>query len=493
MAGPWQFPIDWQLLIPALISLLHFVAASAVTIDAVLRKRHVPSVIGWVGLAWLAPIIGSVLYLSLGINRIKRKALALAPQQTWLADANARNHLQAADSYSITGTTAYQQLSSYQGLIRLGEAITGEPLLAGNAIQPLPDGDAAFPAMLAAIASAKTSISLATYIFDADATGRKFLAALQAARARGVRIRVLIDAVGARYSKPTMLRLLRKAGIPCAAFLRTRAPRLFQYANLRNHRKILVVDGCLGFVGGSNIRDAHWLALQPAKPTRCLHFQVTGPVVADLQRTFAMDWAFTTKEVLSGDDWFPPLTTAGSILARGVRDGPDQDLDKMLELLLGALASARQRVRIATPYFILDSVLLRMLQVTAMRGVDVEILLPARSNIPLMNWATAPQFPVLLEKGCRIFHSPAPFDHSKLMLVDDLWCLIGSSNWDPRSLRLNFEYNLECYDAQLAASLHQLLDEKLAQATELQLAQVQRWSFATRLRNGLARLLSPYM
>jgi cardiolipin synthase A/B len=485
--------LDLSLLVPALVSLLHVLAAIAVTFDAVLRKQHVSSVIGWVGLAWLAPVIGSVVYLCFGINRIRRKAAALDPRGPWQRIGNgapgAGDESQAwLEIESLAG-----EHPSLLGLATLGNRITARPLQAGNRVAPLINGDEAFPAMLAAIDAARLSVTLVSYIFDSDEVGTLFLEALCRAGDRGVDVRVLIDDVGARYAKPTMLRLMSKRGVPAAAFLRTRAPRLFRYANLRNHRKIMVVDGTVGFIGGTNIRDAHWLAKKPRYPVRCLHFRLDGPIVEDLQRTFAMDWAFTTGELLRGDRWFPLARRCGPVLARGVRDGPDEDLDKILELLIGALSVAQQRVRIMTPYFIVPGVLSRMLQVTALRGVDVQIVLPVKSNLPFIDWAMAPQLPALLEKGCRIYLSPQPFDHTKLMVVDGIWSLIGSSNWDTRSLRLNFEYNVECYDEELAGRLDRLAGDKIAEARPLTLAETQGWSFTARLRNGLARLLSPYL
>jgi cardiolipin synthase A/B len=486
--------VDLSVVLPALASIAHVIGAIAVTIDAVLRKRHVQSVIGWVGLAWLAPIIGSLAYLCFGINRIRRRAAALSPRNVLERTTGDIAGVAGDDSSAWLGADAVAaDHPAMISLARLGAEITGRPLATGNAVTPLVDGDEAFPAMLDAIDHAGTSLTLATYIFDNDPAGRLFLDALAGAGARGVAVRVLIDDVGARYSKPSMVRLLRRRGVQVATFLPTRGPRLFQYANLRNHRKIMVADGRVGFVGGTNIRDAHCIAHEPPHPARCLHFRVEGPLVEDLQRTFAMDWAFTTGETLLGDRWFPQPTARGNVAARGVRDGPDEDIDKLLELILGALSVAQRRVRIATPYFVLDSVLLHMLQVTSMRGVDVQIVLPRKSNLPLIDWAMAPQLPALLHKGCRIYFSPPPFDHSKAMTVDGVWSLVGSSNWDARSLRLNFEYNVECYDRELAAQLDRLIDARIAAAHRLTPAEVASWPFAVRLRNGLTRLLSPYL
>jgi cardiolipin synthase len=467
----------------------HFIAASAVTVDAVLRKRHVSAVIGWIGLAWLAPGVGALLYLLFGINRVQRSAVALGLREAWN-----REPLQSGQVRPTALVRAWLGHDpSLCGLERVGAHLTGNPLLAGNFIEPLEDGDAAYPAMLAAIDQATRSVTLASYIFDNDAAGQAFLQSLRQAHERGVAVRVLIDGLGLRYSRPNMLGALRRAGVPAVAFLPTHNPFRSRYANLRNHRKIMVIDGRLGFTGGMNIRHGHWRAQQPSQPVRCLHFAVRGPVVANLQRTFAVDWAYASGEALHGEQWFAAAVECGPVLARGIPDGPDADIDNMLQVILGALAVARARVRIVTPYFLPDETLLAALKITALRGVAVDVVMPERSNLRVMDWATRPQLLELLDSGCRVHLSPAPFDHTKLFLMDERWSLIGSANWDARSLRLNFEYNLECYDEGLAHQLDRLAAARIVGARRLHAVELRSLPLAARLRNGLARLMSPYL
>jgi len=467
----------------------HVLAASAVTLDAVLRKRHVSAVIGWIGLAWLTPGVGAVLYLLFGINRVQRSAVALGLREAWRREPG-----HAGEAASAAAARAWLGHDpSLGGLERVGARLTGRALMTGNRIEPLEDGDAAYPAMLAAIDAAERSVTLASYIFDNDAAGQAFLQSLCRAHERGVAVRVLIDGLGLRYSRPNMLGALRRAGVPARAFLPTHNPFRSRYANLRNHRKIMVVDGRNGFTGGMNIRHGHWRTRQPAHPVRCLHFAVQGPIVADLQRTFAMDWAFTSGEALHGEPWFGAPVESGPVLARGIPDGPDADIDNMPQLILGALAVARARVCIVTPYFLPDESVIAALKITALRGVTVDIVMPERSNLRVMDWATRPQLPELLDSGCRVHLSPAPFDHTKLFLVDGRWSLIGSTNWDARSLRLNFEYNVECYDGALAQRLDRIAAARIADARRLEAAELQALPLAVRLRNGLARLLSPYL
>lgn len=473
---------------PVLVSIAYVAAATWVTVDAVLRKRHVPAIVGWVGLAWLAPVVGALAYYLLGINRIRRSANALDRKA-----AGGQPEAPGAAPEPARGEALEAMHRGFEGLARLGGWATGRPLFDGNRIEPLVDGDEAFPAMLAAIESAERSVTIVSYIFDNDFAGVEFRDALVRARDRGVEVRVLIDDVGSRYTKPTMVSELRAAGVPVAAFLPTRVPRLFKYANLRNHRKVMVVDGRVGFTGGMNIRAGHWRGRLPEAPVRCVHFRVDGPIVADLQEIFVADWAFTTGERLAGEQWFAPAGESGPVSARGVPDGPDGDLDNIPHLILGALSVATRRARVVTPYFLPDDGLLRALQVAAMRGVEVDIVVPERSNVPLMDWAMVPQLPWLLEAGCRVYRSAAPFDHSKLFVVDGAWSLIGSTNWDARSLRLNFEYNLECYDRALATRLDAIIDGKIAAARPEDRERIEGRPLPARLRDGLTRLLSPYL
>jgi cardiolipin synthase A/B len=278
-----------------------------------------------------------------------------------------------------------------------------------------------------------------------------------------------------------------------ARFGPTLAPWLMRHANLRSHRKILVVDGKVGFTGGMNIREGHALQTPSRHPIADLHFRFQGPVVAYLQETFAEDWAFRTRERLVGEDWFPRLTAEGPVIARGIRAGPDAELDKLRWAMMGALACAKERVRIVTPYFLPEAGLVNALNVAALRGVDVQILLPEENNLPYVKWASQAMLWQVLERGCRVLFAPPPFDHTKLMVVDGVWTLLGSANWDPRSLRLNFEFNVECWDRELAAKAEALVDEKAKRSRLVTLAEMDARSLPVKLRDAAARLFSPYL
>ncbi|MCG6894958.1 MAG: cardiolipin synthase [Desulfobacteraceae bacterium] len=487
MSEPWLDILSslW----PWLVALINLLTSIGCTLHIVLRKREIRAAIGWTGLVWLAPMLGAILYVSFGINRIQRRAVELQLKDSWAAQTIPIHTAEEA-SFHERFTKIHPNLS---GLMRLVGGLTPSFVLPGNRIAALQDGDRAYPEMLAAIDGARRSVALLSYIFDNDRAGDAFRQALLRAQGRGVAVRVLIDDVGSRYSRPSMVGQLRSAGLRAEAFLPSRAPRLFKYANLRNHRKILVTDGCVGFTGGTNIREGHWRSLQPKSPAQCLHFRIDGPVVSHLQRAFALDWAFASGEILEGDAWFPQIEHSGSVWARGIPDGPDEDFETLKDTMLGALSSARDTVRICTPYFLPDAILIRAVAIAAMRGVDVKICLPEKSNMPVVAWAAMAQHWQLLGRGVRIFLTPPPFDHTKLFVVDGAWSLIGSTNWDARSLRLNFEFNVECYDEALGEEMERLLDRKVRQGKEITLADVEGRRFPVQLRDGLARLLMPYL
>ena len=469
------------------LTLLVTVAASG---HAVLHKRDARSAVAWVGLIWLVPVLGAVLYLLLGINRIRRRARALRSDQ---GHPPCHSHCLSRFQCRADTVEVLDRNSHFVSLSRLVEGIVRKPLVQGNHITPLVNGDTAYPEMIRAIEEAQRSVNLSTYIFDNDRAGRLFLDALARAAGRGVEVRVIVDDVGARYSWPPMTRLLQRSGITVARFLPTFLPWRMPYMNLRNHRKILVVDGRTGFTGGMNIREGHMIGKDPRHPVQDLHFKVEGPVVAHLQEIFAEDWTFCTGESMEGDAWFPCIEQKGTVVARGIPDGPDEDFEKLLWTVHGALACARRSVRIVTPYFIPDSTLTTSLNLAAMRGVDVEIVLPGVNNLRIVKWASTDLLQECLEHGCRVWLTAPPFDHTKLMVVDDIWVLLGSANIDTRSFLLNFEFNVECYDRELAARMNSLIDSKLRNAHRVTIEEVTNRRLPVKLRDGLARLFSPYL
>lgn len=453
---------------------------------ALLNKRDPRSALVWVSLSITVPFIGPLAYWLLGINRISRRALR------WQARGlrtDFRDFSQPANDLDFTPLPpAFHDLLKLEILT---DRVARTRTHTGNSIIPLRNGEEAYPAMLTAISEARHSIHLCSYIFDGDNIGGVFVQELIRAAERGVAVRVMIDALGERYSGFTARKALAGSPVDVRLFLPLhKGP----FINLRNHRKLLLVDGSLAFTGGMNIRNNHCVvSCDRSKAATDLHFTVQGPVVGDLQRIFLDDWFFVSGQLIDEPAYFPPQEAAGSALARVVADGPDREFHKLEWIVLGALATARRQVRIMTPYFIPDRPMITTLVTAAMRGVDVCLILPEVNNLPFVAWASRASYWELLKNGIRIYEQPAPFAHTKLLLVDGIWSLIGSANLDTRSFRLNFELNLSIFDQDLTTSLTNHYDSIKQSSRPITLADADGRSLPVKLRDSAARLFSPYL
>ncbi|MFL5254090.1 MAG: cardiolipin synthase [Rhodopila sp.] len=467
----WQAPFGIGLLID-------FVLAAWATVHILLHKRQVASAVGWLGLAWFVPLLGPVMYLLLGINRVQRRARRL------------RRNDRAGDGPGADGTD--KAVGQLQALARSNGRITDRPLLGATVGPVYHNGDEAYPAMLKAIASARRSVALSSYIFCGDRWGGRFIEALADAHRRGVEVRVLIDGIGGGWLWGRAYRRLRRLGVPAARFMHSFLPWRMPFLNLRTHKKVLVVDGLLGFTGGINISDDNVQATRPREPVQDLHFRVEGPVVCQLMEAFAQDWSFQTDEELDGDAWCPDIPEQEhAVPARVIDSGPDADLEKVEFAALQAVSCARHSIAVMTPYLLPDDRLVSALSMAAMRGVDVDLVIPIRSDHRFVDWAVRANSAPLLSDGVRIWQSPPPFHHAKLMVVDGEWCLVGSANWDMRSFRLNFELCVEVYDRALATELSDFM--KRCRHAPLTMGDLKRRPLPVRLRDAAARLMLPYL
>ena len=471
--------------------LVHAVLAPATAIHALLFKRDPRAAFGWIAVCVLFPLAGPLLYLFFGLNRARDRAQKLGLPGLSIG-------YERGASLDLTHPLPPDILPPYRELARIGQALSRHPMTDGNTVEPLINGEEAYPVMLEAIEQARHHIFLTTYILDSDRTGRSFIEALSRAARRGVEVRVLIDGIGDFYSRPRGSTLLGRAGVRTARFLPPRLLPPTLAINMRNHHKTLVVDDQVGFAGGMNIGDRHCLELEDnRRPTADLHFRLRGPVVSQLRDEFLRLWRFTTNE-----DDAPPAqnstparntTNSEQQLCRTVTDGPDEDLDRLTMLLTAAIAEARHSVRILTPYFLPPRELIGAIQAAAVRGVQVTVVLPATNNLPYVHWATRNMLWEILFRGVKVYYQPPPFSHAKLFVVDGYYTLIGSTNWDPRSLRLNFELQVEVYGNNFANQMIRYIDDAAARGREVTLAEVDGRPLHQRLRDSLCWLFSPYL
>jgi len=473
----------------------HFLAAvsvatgAAAIAHAAMTKEDVRSAAGWVGVILLSPIIGAFVYFIAGVNRIRHKALATR--------RSARHALWQEFYGPAVPRSAVAECFSTQFLPmkQLGDTVTRFPLTAGNRIEILAAGDDAYGAIAKAIEEARHSIILETYIFDRDRIGLRIADLLVAAQARGVSVRVLIDSVGARYSVPSIVKYLRDHGVRTETFNGKVITGLrLPYANLRTHRKIIVVDNEIAFTGGMNIREAFSREFHGDAFARDTHFRVTGPIVADLFFVAAEDWHFASGEKLAAVV-HPPLTVSPTepIFARVVSSGPDGSVETNHKMLTGAFSVAQRTIRIMSPYFLPDRELISALVTAARRGVEIDILVPSENNLTLVDRAMTAQFDQVLKHGCRIWRVKGPFDHSKLLTIDGQWSYVGSSNLDPRSLRLNFEVDLEVLDTGFAGEIEGRFSIAMSGAHQVTLHELRHRPRLLRLAEKILWLGSPYL
>ncbi len=454
---------------------------------ALLYKRDSRAALGWMGLSLTLPLLGPFLYWCMGINRISRRA------RSWKMSGRrvSGTRIYPIEEQKWESAPLPDEARHLVNLRTLADRIIRTRLQSGNQIRLLENGETAYPAMLAAISQAKHSINLSSYIFDADGIGAMFVRHLKDAAERGVEVRVIIDALGEKYSRVSPFKQLNSSLVNIVRYLPLSDGA---HINLRNHRKLLIIDGCHAFTGGMNIRSRHQPSISsPDTAIQDLHFGVRGPVVNDLQRAFLKDWYFVTGEIQDNPLFFPDIEPQGSAIVRCISDGPDSEFRKLEQIIMGALSCAGRSVLIMTPYFIPDRPMVSALITTALRGVDVCIVLPSLNNLPFVHWATRAMLSELLVNGVRVYYQPPPFVHTKLLLVDDVWALIGSANLDPRSLRLNFELNLSIFDSVLVVEIRKYFDTSLAKSHEMTAAELDRASLPVKLRDNLARLFSPYL
>lgn len=497
--------------LPLVISVGVAVISVGAAWHALLFKRDSRSALGWVVICLAIPVIGGICYFLFGVNRVRARAQRQHGEgRRWLVDFERGLRSppipdQGKENNASTNSRALE-IDYPVGIARAAATVTGRELLENNKVTILRNGEAAFPAMLSAIASARETISLTTYIFENNRTGLSFIRALAGAKARGVDVRVVIDGLGAWYSIG-IVRALRKEAINVQRF---NPPRILPPSlgvNLRNHRKILLVDSKVAFAGGMNIGDRHLLErIENKNPTADVQFCFEGPVVTQLAEIFDDTWSKSGGEDIK--DILPPMDGGshnsrhsnnndkhqkGTAMCRAIADGPDDNLDKLELVFVAAMDSAQRSIRIMTPYFLPTQGMIAILQSAALRGLQVSIVLPAKNNLSYVHWATRNMLWELLSCGVKVYYQPGVFVHTKLLLIDDAYALVGSANIDPRSLRLNYELGVEIYDQAVVAELIGDFEETVGRSAPITQQVLDERSLLERTRDAVCWLVSPYL
>ncbi len=463
-----------------LISIFLLLLAVYAAVHALIYKKDPRAAFGWIAVCLFLPFFGPLLYFLFGINRVHTRAQKLQPT---LSQAQFNKHAETFDA---------KIPESLKDLHNVSSQITKLPLIGGNTIEILYAGEKTYPSMLNAINGARKNIYLCVYIFKNDEIGSQFVNSLIDAHKRGVSVYVLIDGIGEFYSWKKVRSALEKHGIQALLFL---PPKFFPfnlYINLRNHRKLLIIDDETSYLGGMNISDEYYHNDSATKSLVDIHFKIQGDITSQLKSVFESDWRFAGGKGLANSSAIENLSDDPAI-CRAITDGPGQSLDHLSVILLTAINSAVSQITLMTPYFLPSRELISALQLAALRGVKVNIILPEKNNLAYVHWASRHMLWELLERGLCIYYQPGPFAHSKLFVVDNHYSLIGSANIDPRSLRLNYEIGLEIYDANIAEQLIRYVDGALPTCRQVTLEEVDGRSLLTKIRDGIAWLFSPYL
>ncbi|MBI2440747.1 MAG: cardiolipin synthase [Lentisphaerae bacterium] len=489
---------------------LHIAVFLLVTYSCLKTRREATSALLWIFVAWSFPLIGPLSYLLFGINRVPRKAW-----RKQRADNEFRSERQARSGKSLAGigqslplvywravhdSSAVQPTDAEAQALNktLDPILPDYPLLCGNAIEPLVDGDQAYPQMLSAIRGARHHVHLQTFIVWNDAISREFLDSLAEKARQGVRVRFMFDSFGSTGAVLSRLffRYRRVPNMRIVGWTQANPLKRLVQLNLRNHRKILVVDGEKAFMGGINLRQEN-LARPGAPAIRDYHFAVSGGIVQELQYSFLRDWYFMTDEdpdVLLQPAHFPRLKAVGPALIRVANSGPTPDeMEILSKVFFECLVAARQRLLVATPYFVPPRDILQALCSAARRGVEVALVVPRINNHRYAGLAGQSLYDDVLKAGVRIYQRRAPFMHAKALIVDDILAFVGSANLDVRSLRLNYETNLIVYDPAFITALKQIVLNEIAASDELETDAWEARGQFQRILENFCNLLMPVL
>jgi cardiolipin synthase A/B len=469
--------------------LLHMAVILAVLLA---RRRDPTATLAWILFIVVAPFLGAGLYLLFGRTRMRRAA-----RRSSRAEARLRAVLSRHAVRARLGRGTDVADARTQAMVRLGSALASTPASTGNATQALIDAATTYREIAAAIRQAKHHIHVEFYIIQPDAVGTGLRDLLAERAAAGIEVRVLCDGIGSMSLPSDFWAPLLAAGGHAASFapLSKLLPRWRRRdrVDFRNHRKIVVVDGRVGFTGGINV-GKEYLGLDPTiGKWRDTHVRIEGPAALSLQQTFVQDWLLTTGAVLDDERHFPAGPAAGECLVQVIDSGPDQTWAGVELYYAQAIALACQRVWITNPYFVPSQLIESALTLAALRGVDVRILLPKKSDSRLVTLASHSYYAPLLAAGVRIFEYARGFVHAKTMVVDDWVATVGSANMDMRSFNLNYELNAFVFGSGLCQDVARQFALDLEAAKEVTRDWERRMGLGRQLVRGVARLLSPLL
>jgi cardiolipin synthase len=448
-----------------------------------LAKKRPASTLAWFWFILLFPFLGTFAYFAIGADRMKRRRLRRAAQKNFPAHGETLEAKKLLESHG----------NGMRYFLRSIATINQVPASTATSVRLLIDAARFYPTLEEAIEKAQHHIHIEFFIWRDDGTGRRFRDLLVAAAQRGVVVRLLLDQIGCLGTPRSFFDPLAAAGGKFFWFYSLPFQQHIRFLNLRNHRKLQIIDGVLAFVGGMNIGDEYSADGSVAAYWRDVQLELKGDVVTQLQEAFATDWFFASKEEIVAPEYYSLTDPDGTHLALVIAGGPDLAREPIPKSLVALCTTARQRLWIATGYFCPDLMMLSALQICAARGVDVRVLVSEKSDHPWFVQIGRSYYEDLLRFGVRVFEYSAGINHAKTILLDEDWLMVGSANSDNRSMRLNFELNVLIQAPSAAAELERMMNEDFTASREITLRDFLRRPMTRRLLEAALRPLAPFL
>lgn len=473
------------------LEIIYFLTIAFTVVLIVQQKGDPLKTISWLLVLFLLPVIGIVFYFFFGKNYRKekifsRKGISDLEQMRILVQDT---FIGLPHSNLFKNKKLHQKMNIMRLLLNSSKSLVTE----FNRVKVLNNGENTFEAIFRAIENARNHIHLEYYIIDDDTIGNRLRELLITKAKEGIKIRLIYDDVGCWSLPDEFIESMTDAGIEVFPFLPVRFPTLTYKINYRNHRKIVVVDGQVGFVGGLNIADRYLEGHRDYGIWRDTHLQIEGEAVSSLQVVFLIDWYFVSGQVIREEKYFKTDRADEHHLVQITASGPDSDYASIMQAYFAAIASAQASIYISSPYFMPNESILTALKTASLSGVDVRILLPARSDSKIVFWATRSYVTELLEAGINIYFYEKGFPHSKLLIVDGVLSSVGTANMDIRSFDQNFEISALIYDEAISRELQEYYLTDLSNSSHITLnnwEQRPRWDS---IRESVARLFSPLL
>ncbi|PPA70580.1 cardiolipin synthase [Jeotgalibacillus proteolyticus] len=482
--------MDWISYVVGFVFFLNFIFAGILIF---LERKDASSTWAWLMVLFFIPLAGFALYLLLG-RQLNKKRLF-----NW--EGHSRVGIQQLIHYQIEAihnkefVFKSKEAEKLQDLIFMHLYNNDAVLTQDNEVEIIVDGQHKFETLFKDIEDAKDHIHLQTYILRRDDLGSRLLSLLIKKAKAGIKVRILYDDMGSRGMNKRFFRDLRAAGGEIEAFFPSKVPLINPRLNFRNHRKLIIIDGRIGYIGGFNVGDEYLGIDKRFGYWRDTHLRVEGSAVHPIQTRFILDWnqASYRYDINYSDEYFPPIPLKGEVAMQIVSSGPDSEWEQIKNGYIKLITGAKKYIYIQTPYFIPDESLLDSLRIAALSGVDVRIMIPNKPDHMFVYWATYSYVGELMKAGARIYIYENGFIHAKTLVTDDTAASVGTANIDLRSFSLNFEVNAFIYHQETATNLCQIFIEDMELSTELTPELYQKRSLYIRFKESISRLLSPIL